>query len=143
MDFGKAALLIAAVFGIIEFGKRFLGPKLSSDSRIVAALALVVGQAATWLMSETVWAHSQVVGDQPLDEMNTASLILVGMFVAGAAAFGSEFLTSVRNMGQNQPMSLDKVRANIAANPDAHAQEPVPPSTGVSQEYVFEQTPDA
>ena len=103
MDFGKAAILIAVVFGLVEFGKRFLGPKLAADPPIVALLALVVGQAATWLMAETAWAHEQVVGGKPLDELNTGSKIVVGLFVAGGAAFGAEFLGSLRSIGENQP----------------------------------------
>jgi hypothetical protein len=115
MDFGKAALLIAVVFGLVEFGKRFLGPKLSSDSRIVAALAIVVGQLGVWLMAETAWAHEQVVGSKPLDELNTGSKILVGLFVAGGAAFGAEFLGSLKNMGQNQMTPIQRKALDAGA----------------------------
>lgn len=107
MDFGKAALLIAVVFGLTEFGKRLLGPRLSADSRIVTALAIVVGQAAVWLMAQTAWAHEQVIGTKPLDELNTGSLILVGLLVAGGAAFGRETLQAVKNVGTNQPTVYD------------------------------------
>lgn len=103
MDLQNAALLVAAVFGLIEFGKNLLGPRLARNSRIVVLLALVVGQAATWLVASTAWAHEQVIGSKPLDELNAGSLILVGLFAAAAAAFGERTLNAVKNIGDNQP----------------------------------------
>lgn len=103
MDFGNAAILIAAVFGLTEFGKRFLGDKLSSNSRVIAALALIVGQAAVWLVGTTAWAHDQVIGTKPLDELNSGSKVLVGLFAAGVAAGVNQVLGAVKNIGQNYP----------------------------------------
>jgi len=103
MDFGNAALLIAAVFGLTEFVKRFLGPKLALNSRIIAVSALIVGQAAVWLVGTTAWAHEQVIGTKPLDELNTGSKVLVGLFAAGVAAGINQVLGAVKNVGQNYP----------------------------------------
>lgn len=103
MDFGNAALLIAVVFGLTEFVKRFLGPALSMNSRIVAVSALVVGQLAVWLVGETAWAHEQVIGSKPLDELNTGSKVLVGLFAAGVAAGINQVLGAVKNIGDNYP----------------------------------------
>ena len=103
MDLSNVALIVGAVFGLTEFVKRFLGPRLSLDSRITAATALLVGQAAVWLVGTTAWAHEQVIGTKPLDELNTGSKILVGLFVAGTAAGFNQVLGAVKNVGQNYP----------------------------------------
>jgi hypothetical protein len=121
MNFQNAVVLVLAVFGLTEFGKRFLGAKLSSNPRIVAGLAIVVGQAAVWLVGTTAWAHEQVIGSKPLDELNTGSKVLVGFFAAGVAAFGAEFLSTVRNVGDNQPLPLHQVLKQIEKTPDVHA----------------------
>jgi len=107
MDLSHAALLVGAIFGLTEFVKRFLGPRLSSNSRINALAALVVGQAAVWLVGETAWAHEQVIGTKPLDELNTGSKVLVGLFAAGFAAGINQVLGAVKNIGQNQPKAYD------------------------------------
>lgn len=141
MDISKALYVTGAVFGLIEFGKRFLGPRLARDPRIVAALALAAGQAGVWLVAKTVWAHEQVIGSKPLDELNTGSLILVGLMIAGAAAFGSEVVAGIRNIGQNQLTPIQKdaldlgaerlVAAQLAA--DAGGSHPTPdPLEGVN-----------
>jgi hypothetical protein len=124
MNLENAGLLVLAVYGLTEFGKRFIGPKLSENPRVVAALAIVVGQLATWLVGETAWAHEQVLGSKPLDELNTASKILVGLIVAGVAAAGAELLGASKNWGQNQPTSMAKALANVKAFPDTHTDQP-------------------
>lgn len=108
MDLSKAALLIAAVLGITEFTKA-IGPANwfnsvngKVNSRAAAITALVVGQTATFLVAATVWAHAEVLNGHPLDQINVASKVLVGLFVAGAAAFGDRVLNAVKNVGANQ-----------------------------------------
>lgn len=115
MDTSNALILAATVFGLTEFGKRFLGPKLAADSRIVALLAIVVGQIAVWLVAETAWARDQFVGGKPLLELNTFSKILVGFFFAATAAFGAELLSSFRSIGQNQPTRVQKAALDAGA----------------------------
>jgi len=102
MDFANAALLIAAVFGLTEFAKRFEGPTLAANPRVVALTALIVGQAAVWLVATTAWAHEQVIGSKPLDDLNSGSKVLVGLLVAGVAAGISQTLKAVANVGENQ-----------------------------------------
>lgn len=109
MDLQKAGLLIAAVFGITEFVKA-IGPAGWYDNvnakvaaRAAAITALVVGEASTFLVAATVWAHAQIISGHSLDNLNVASKVLVGLFVAGAAAFGQRALSAVNNIGDNQP----------------------------------------
>lgn len=108
MDLGKSALLIAAVYGLTELVKA-IGPaswyantNQKINARATAATAVVVGQAATFLVAASVWAHSQVLNGKALDNLNVASKVLVGVFVAAAAAFGDRALNAVKNVGQNQ-----------------------------------------
>lgn len=110
MDFGNAALLIATVFGVVELAKAILGGLgglLSTNqairSRATAVLALVVGEGSVFLVAATVWAHEQVIGGHPLDKLNVASKVVVGLFVAGTAAFGDKALGALANVGTPMP----------------------------------------
>jgi hypothetical protein len=122
MDFGNAAILIASVFGLTEFVKRFLGPKLSANSRINAAAAIVVGQAAVWLVGTTAWAHEQVIGTKVLDELNSGSKVLVGLFAAGVAAGINQVLGAIKNVGYNYPGKVVRppVPSDVVALPPTH-----------------------
>lgn len=107
MDLSKAALLIAAVYGITEFVKAigpagwYDHPNQKVNSRATAITAVVVGQVATFLVAASVWAHAQVLNGHPLDKINVPSKVLVGVFVAAAAALGDKVLGAVKNVGQN------------------------------------------
>lgn len=105
----NAGLLAAVVFGATELAKAalptgwFYGSNAGTNSRATALLAVVVGQAATFLVGASVWAHEQVIYGHPLDKVNVATKVLVGLLVAAGAAVGERFLNAVRNIGQNQP----------------------------------------
>lgn len=101
MDFQNAALLVAAVYGLTEFGKALIGLPWADDSRVKTVLAVAVGQGAVWLVGTTAWAHEQVIGAKPLDELNTGSKVLVGLFAAGAAAFTQRAIKAVSDVGEN------------------------------------------
>lgn len=108
MDFAKAALLIATVYGLTQFVKA-IGPASWYDNvnakvsaRAAAITAIGVGQVAVFLVAATVWAHSQVLNGHALDNLNVASKILVGLFVAAPAALTHEILGAVKNVGDNQ-----------------------------------------
>lgn len=102
MDLSKALLLIAAVFGIVELLKAILPAKFTGNSHVTVGLVVLSSIAATFGLANSVWARSQVIGDQHLDQLGTIDLLIVSLFVAGAAAFGSNALTAVKNIGQNQ-----------------------------------------
>jgi len=101
MDFGHAALLIAAAFGAVELIKA-LAPAVAISARLTVAVVLATSVAMTFLVATTVWAHEQVIGGHPLDKLGTGDKFVVALFLAGAAAFGDKLLTAVRNIGQNQ-----------------------------------------
>jgi len=98
MNFANAALLIASVYGVTELVKSLLG-KWGTDSRVVVAIAIVVSFAATFVIAATTWAHTQVIGDTPLDVMSVADKVLVSVFVAGAAALTNRGIGAVRDIG--------------------------------------------
>lgn len=98
MDFTNAVLLVATVLGITQAVK-------SLD--VVAAkfngvLALLVGEAATFIVGASVWADEQVIGGKTLSELDTPSKAVVGLLISAGAATGWETLKSVRNIGDNQ-----------------------------------------
>lgn len=102
MDFQNALLLIAAIFGVVELIKSLLPSSVTKNSKVIVGVVLIVSFGITMLVAHTAWAHEQVIGSKPLDELNLASQVLVSLLAAGTAAFGSNFLYSLRNIGQNQ-----------------------------------------
>lgn len=101
MDFTNAAILIAAVFGAVELLKSLV-PALGSDSRLTVLAVIVISVGVVFLVGGTVWAHEQVIGGHPLDKLGVDDKLVVSLFLAGTAAFGSKVLTAVKNIGQNQ-----------------------------------------
>jgi uncharacterized membrane protein YozB (DUF420 family) len=107
MDLTKAALLVAVVFGVVELVKALLpwvqALPASKSQPINVGIVVVVSQATVFLVGASVWAHDQVIGNHPLDQLNVASKILVGVLLAGTAAFGDKALFAVRSIGDNPP----------------------------------------
>jgi len=99
MNLANAALLIAAVYGVCELLKSLLPASWANNSRIVTAIVVAVSFAATFLIAATTWAHTQVIGDTPLDVMSVADKVLVSVFVAGAAALTNRGIGAVRDIG--------------------------------------------
>lgn len=139
MDFQNAALLVLAVYGITEFAKALIGEPWNQNSRVVVLLALVVGQAAVWLVGTTAWAHEQVIGAKPLDELNTGSKVLVGLFAAGVAAFGDKFLSTLRNVGQNQPTDVQREALDAGAERLVAAQTPTAGGSPDHDDITFQE----
>src|SRR5215471_14246100 len=115
MDLANAALLIAAVYGIIELAKALLPTRWVADGRVVVLLVLGVSFAATFLVAATTWAHTQVIGGQPLDLMSTADKVLVAVFVAGAASLANRGLGAITNIGQIKPTPVQQAALDIGA----------------------------
>lgn len=116
MDFGNAALLIAAVYGITELVKALLPDDWSENPRVKAVTAVGVAFAATFLVAATTWANEQVIGTVPLDQMSVADKVLVSIFAAGAAALTQRVVKAVSNVGV--PMPSAKQQAGLDAGAD-------------------------
>lgn len=101
MNFGNAVMLGAAVLGLIDLAKT--GVWGTNKQRITLSIVLGASFGAVFLMRYTAWAHEQVIGDKPLDELGIASLVLVSFFMAGSASAGWKVLGAVTSIGQNQP----------------------------------------
>lgn len=99
MDFGKAALLIACVLGLVELIK---GTFPNLPDRLRPAICLAIGIFATFLTAHTVWAHEQVIGDKNLGQLDWPSLLFVGILL-GAATAGVYWAGRkvVANVGEN------------------------------------------
>lgn len=135
MDFANAALLIATAFGLIELVKGLYPgyqalPK-SWSSPITVVMAVVVSESTVFLVAATVWAHEQVVGAHPLDKLNVASKILVGLMLAGSAAFGDKVLGAVSNVGQNTVKK--PITSSLGAGSSPTGPVPSSPDSPVAQ----------
>lgn len=106
MDFGQAALLIAAVYAITEFAKKVLPDKLAANSKIVQGVSMAIAIGMVFLVATSVWANEQLIGGKPLDALDGWSKLLVGLLIGGGAnlahtLFGKD--GTIRNIGENQP----------------------------------------
>ena len=125
MDFGRAALLISAVYGITELVKAVL-PDLSA--RLTALVSIAVGFAATFLVAATTWAHTVVIGEQELAHMSVADKVLVSIFVAGAAGLAHRVIGTVSNIGAPMPSKAqqDAIDTGALASMERWAQLDAP-----------------
>lgn len=102
MDVTGAALLIAAVFGVTELVKR-VAPSLSGAVLQVAVIA--VGLGVTFLDAYSSFGSQQKINGIPLDKVNTAGLILVGLLISGGATVVHKVVGesgAIANIGQNK-----------------------------------------
>jgi len=100
MDFGNALLVSALLFGFVMWIKRSF-PKVEADAKLTILVVIVAAQAAVWLLRYTVWAHEQVIGGHPLDELNFGSIVAAGIFLALGATVVDQGVKMVSNIGQN------------------------------------------
>lgn len=103
-DLGNAAMLVAALYGIIQLVKTFVYG--TTKDRVTAGIVLGSAVAATFLIGASVWAHEQVVGGQPLDKISVASKIVVAVFLAGIASTLHTTFSTAKEIGQNQPTKI-------------------------------------
>lgn len=99
MDFAKAAMLTAAVLGIVTLAQVLLGVR---SRRATAWTVLLASFGATFALRYSAWAHEQVIGGKPLDEMSVGSLVVVSLFLAGVETAAYLGVDAVRNIGENQ-----------------------------------------
>jgi hypothetical protein len=104
MDFTNAAYLTGAVFGIVTLVKVLFRV---NDQRIVVGITLIAALASVFLMGATVWADEQVIGGQPLSQLDFWSKVVAGLFLAGAETGVFLGLDAVKNIGNNQPKPID------------------------------------
>ena len=98
MDFTKAAILIAAVFGVTEWIKA----NVSYPKKYNGLVALAAAIAVVFLVGATVWANTQVIGEVTLDKLGVWDKLFAGILIgAGASTLHATF-DSIRNVGQNQ-----------------------------------------
>jgi hypothetical protein len=101
MDFAKAALVVGAVFALVEMVKA-VEPRVEMSRRWTVLTALGAGQAAVWGLATTVWAQEQVIGGHTLDTLNSGSKVAAGFFVALLATGLDKALGAVRSIGENE-----------------------------------------
>lgn len=99
MDLSNAILPGVLVFAIIAGITHATGGQLASAIKV--PLAFVLGIVAAVIVAQSDFGSSQIVADQPLDTLNGASQVIVGLLV-GATAVGIDVLQkAVRNIGSN------------------------------------------
>lgn len=125
MDITKAVALLAVAGGMVELAKGLLPAAWIRKPQLLVGLCILASFAAVFLVRYSVWAHEQVIGDHPLDELGVGSLIVASIALAGAEA--AAFLTlkagarAVSNVGENQALPLHEVLRNVETVPDVHA----------------------
>ena len=101
MDLSAALLPGILVFAVIAAITKATGDTLHSAVKV--PLAFVLGIATVFAVAASDFGHSQKVSGIPIDKLNGASLVLVGIMV-GAVAVGINVAKTVGlNIGQNQP----------------------------------------
>lgn len=102
MDFASAALLSFAVFVVTGTVKRIV-PSLTGWA--LNLLVAVIGVGVTFLVAFSDYGKTQIVGKIPMNDMNIASLILVGLIVGGGANVIHQVVGStgaIANIGANK-----------------------------------------
>lgn len=98
MDFANAALTAALVYAFVNWLKMVFP---HADPRIIQLLVWASGIGAIFLMGDTVWAHSQVIGGHALDTLNAGSKIVAGILTGTGATVIDRVESTVRNIGQS------------------------------------------
>lgn len=98
MDLSNAALLVGAVYAVVEWAK-VLFPKMTA--RVVVLVTLIASVLLTFLVAATVWADTQIVSGVALDKMRVADLLLVSLLLALSSSVLHAGFDAVRNVGEN------------------------------------------
>ena len=98
----NAVVLMALIYGATLMVKALV-PQVELDRRLQVATAVVLSFGFTFLVSASVWAHEQVIGGHPLDNLSVASKVVVAFAVAFGSSAIHEGVKTVSNIGQNQP----------------------------------------
>ncbi len=99
LDFTDAVLLVGAVFAITAMLDKMI-PQLTGWG--LQLVALVIGVSVTFLTAFSDFGATQHVGGIPLNDLNIASLVLIGLLLGGGATLADRTFTAVKNVGANQ-----------------------------------------
>lgn len=100
MDFTEAALLIAAVYAVTKLADKAIPALVGWKLQLSA---LLIGIGTTFLVAYSSYADAVKVGGKPLDDVNGAALVLIGLLIAGGATVVDQGLKAVSNVGDNNP----------------------------------------
>jgi Flp pilus assembly pilin Flp len=103
MDFGQAALLVGATYGLTKWVTA-LFPKI--PSQLKPPLAMIIAIGSVFLVGETVWSNDQVIQGHSLEGLDSWSKLFVGILLGlGAVVLDTGFKT-LRNIGQNDTVEV-------------------------------------
>lgn len=98
MDFGQAALLVGAAYGLTKWVTALV-PQLPSQLKPPLAMLIAIGMV--FLVSETVWSDDQVIQGHSLQGLDGWSKLFAGILLGlGAVVLDTTFKT-IRNVGSN------------------------------------------
>lgn len=98
MDFGQASLLALLIFVAVAAVDQIV----TLPSAVKIPLAFALGILVVVLVAASDFGHEQVVMDRPLDSLNGASQVVVGLLLGAFATGIDQGLKAIRNVGQNQ-----------------------------------------
>lgn len=130
MDFGQAAILVVIFLGLIAEAKALVWG--DTKQRITVGLVNVVAVVTVFLVAETVWGDTQVVGGQKLGLLDWASKLLVAIVLGGGASGLWEGFTTFKNFGQNQLTDVQKQALDAGAQ---RLVDGMAPDTGGTHTY--------
>lgn len=99
MEFITAGVLLIALVGATEAAKRVIPVDLPAIA--VQAITFVLSISVILLARESVWAHTQVIGDTPLDQLDLASVAFAALIFSLGANTTDRVLKSVASIGEN------------------------------------------
>lgn len=98
MDFAQAGLLALLIFVLVAA----LDHVVTLPPAVKIPLAFVLGILVVVLVAASDFGHEQVVMDKPLDTLNGASQVVVGLLLGALATGIDQGLKAIKNVGQNQ-----------------------------------------
>jgi hypothetical protein len=106
MDFGQAALLVFVLLGVIAEVKSLVWG--SNKERITIAIVNASAIAVVFLVAETKWGDTQIIGGQNLGLLDWASKLLIAIVLGGGASGLWQGFDTLKNVGQNQLTPIQK-----------------------------------
>ena len=101
MELTGLVVVGAAILGLVSIARTMV--EGTNRERVTAALCLVIAIGAVMLVGASDFAETEVVLDKPLNALNGASQVLLGVLLAGTASAAWQGLKAVRNIGENAP----------------------------------------
>ncbi len=98
MDFAHAGLLALLIFVLVAAVDKVV----ALPPAVKIPLAFALGILVVVLVAASDFSHEQVVMNRPLDTLNGASQVVVGLLLGALATGIDQGLKAVRNIGENQ-----------------------------------------